>query len=237
VAAQFHVPQADAFAADAEADLQLRQGNVAAAERWAAAAGLSLTDSPTHLREPAYLTYARLLLAQNRPVEAQTLLANCERFAREGGRHRSLITVRILQALVQDKLGQRQQAVLHLEDALRLAAPGEYRRAFLDVGAAVLDLLPRARQAAPAFVDSLLAGSEPSPPSPSPHPQPLLEPLSERELEVLGLVVNGLSNREIAEALFISVGTVKTHTHHIYGKLGVSSRPRAIARARELDLV
>jgi LuxR family maltose regulon positive regulatory protein len=64
----------------------------------------------------------------------------------------------------------------------------------------------------------------------------LIEPLSERELEVLGLVVAGLTNREIAEKLFISVGTVKTHTHHIYGKLGVNSRPRAIARVRELNL-
>jgi LuxR family maltose regulon positive regulatory protein len=67
--------------------------------------------------------------------------------------------------------------------------------------------------------------------------QPLIEPLSERELEVLRLVADGLSNREIADRLFVSVGTVKTHVHNILGKLGVEGRPRAIARARELDLI
>jgi LuxR family maltose regulon positive regulatory protein len=239
--AQLHVPQADALVAGAQAEIQLRQGNLVAVEAWAAAAGLSPTDSPDHLREPAYMTYARLLLEQNRAAEAHTLLANCERFARNGGRHRSLIEVRILQALLQQRLGRQPHALDCLAEAVRLAAPGTYCRLFLDQGQPVLDLLPGVRPVEPAFVDSLLTASEPPPSSPRPHTRAdanraLIEPLSERELEVLGLVVDGLTNREISEKLFISVGTVKTHTHHIYGKLGVSSRPRAIARARELDL-
>jgi LuxR family maltose regulon positive regulatory protein len=73
-------------------------------------------------------------------------------------------------------------------------------------------------------------------PSVSP-PSALVEPLSERELEVLALVAQGLSNREIAERLFITVGTVKTHAHNIYGKLGVNRRTEAVARAQELGLV
>jgi LuxR family maltose regulon positive regulatory protein len=111
----------------------------------------------------------------------------------------------------------------------------------------VLALLPGVRYLAPALVDDLLGGlpaeagrGRPAPDSDrgraSLH-QPLVEPLSDRELEVLGLVAQGLSNGEIAAKLFISVGTVKTHVHNIFGKLGVESRPRAIARGRELALL
>jgi LuxR family maltose regulon positive regulatory protein len=67
--------------------------------------------------------------------------------------------------------------------------------------------------------------------------EPLLEPLSDRELEVLALIAAGLSNREISQELYIAVGTVKRHTNHIYGKLGVHSRTQAVARSRELGLL
>jgi LuxR family maltose regulon positive regulatory protein len=236
---QFNLPQADASVAGAEADIQLKQGNIAAAERWAETAGLSSSDSPNHTRESEYFTYARLLLAQNRLVETQTLLDNFKRFAQEGERFRSLITVHILQALAQQALGHKEQALTRLEEALRLAAPEGYLRVFLDEDQRVLELLPKVRHTAPAFVDQLLtaAGVVAERPVPTPSAQPLVEPLSERELEVLQLVADGLSNREIADKLFISVGTVKTHTHNIYGKLGVSGRTQAVARARELKLL
>ncbi len=238
IVSRFSLPQADAFVTGAEADIQLKQGNVAAAERWAEAVGFAPTDQPDHLRESAYLTFARLLLAQDRPAEAGTLLANCERFARDGGRHRSLITVRILQAVREATMGREEEALGCLEEAVRLAAPEEYRRAFLEDGAPIAGLLPRVRQAAPDLVDELLAyaGIDGRPPD-RVRAQPLHEPLSARELQVLELVVAGLSNREIAERLVISVGTVKTHVHHIYGKLAVSDRPKAIARTRELGLI
>ena len=90
------------------------------------------------------------------------------------------------------------------------------------------------RHLAPAFVDDLLGGL-PAEPGRGRPAIPATAPgraLSERELEVLGLVAEGLSNGEIADKLFISVGTVKTHVHNIFGKLGVEGRPRAIARAR-----
>jgi LuxR family maltose regulon positive regulatory protein len=222
----------------AEADIQLRQGNVAAAERWAETAGLTPTDSPDHMRESAYLTFARLLLVLDRPAEAGTLLANCERFARDGGRQRSLITVRLLQAVLEAAMSRKEEALACLEEAVRLAAPEGYLRPFLDEGQSIAELLPGVRHAAPDLVDELLGSIGVDGRSPVPvGAQPLQEPLSARELEVLGLVVAGLSNREIAERLFISVGTVKTHVHNIYGKLGVSNRPKAIARTRELGLI
>jgi len=238
-ASQLNLAEVNAFVAAYEADFQLALGNVQTAARWAETAGVSPTDSPVFVREAEYFTYARLLLAQNRPAEARTLLANLERYARNGGLDKSLVTVCILQALAQQALGQKEQAIACLEEAVRLAAPEGYRRAFLDEEQTVLALLPRVRHLAPDFVDNLLGGAPPEPvrERPASMPSPLVEPLSERELEVLGLVVRGLSNREIADKLFLSVGTVKTHVHNIFGKLGVEGRPRAIARARELDLI
>jgi LuxR family maltose regulon positive regulatory protein len=235
---QSNSPMIVAAAAGAEADILLKQGNLLAAERWAETAGLSPTGPVSPLREADTFTLARLLIAQNRLMEAGTLLDNFEQFARQGGRHRSLLTVTILQALVQQGLGHKEQARARLESALSLAAPEDYRRAFLDEGRPVLDLLPAVRHVAPDFVDQVLLDDQTAPgrePPPPPTP-PLLDPLSKREQEVLQLLAAGLSNREIAEELVISVGTVKTHVHHIYGKLDVRDRPQAIVRAQELNL-
>jgi LuxR family maltose regulon positive regulatory protein len=236
-AAALNVPLLDALAAAYEADFRLALGDVAAAARWADGAGLSPTDTPAFVRGVEYFTYARVLLAQHRPADAETLLTSLENHARNNGLAGSLITIGVLQARAQQALGQRAQALACLAEAVRLAAPEGYRRAFLDGGPAVLALLPNVRHVAPAFVDDLLGGvSEPGRGRTGPS-QPLVEPLSERELEVLRLVADGLSNSEIAGKLFVSVGTVKTHVHNILGKLGVEGRPRAIARARELELI
>jgi LuxR family maltose regulon positive regulatory protein len=158
---------------------------------------------------------------------------------------RLLISICALQALAAERLGERRTALDTLGQALEIAAPEAFVRAFLDEGPEVFALLPGARQAAPAFVDRLLAdrlladgGLAGPPPAPAfPSGQPLVEPLSQRELEVLGLIAAGLTNREIAERLFIAMGTVKRHINNIYGKLQVRHRTEAVARARELGLV
>jgi LuxR family maltose regulon positive regulatory protein len=152
---------------------------------------------------------------------------------------RSLITVYILQARLQQALGNGKKALSRLGIALSLAAPEDYRRAFLDEGQPVINLLPKARHLAPVFVDQLLtdAEAETGIRVPSRLVQPLVEPLSDRELEVLRLVADGLTNREIADRLIIGVGTVKTHLHNIYGKLEVRGRTQAVSHARELDLI
>jgi LuxR family maltose regulon positive regulatory protein len=218
-----------------EAQANLQQGDLTVAMRWAEAAKLTSADTPHPLYEFVYFVYVRLLLAQNRPEDARTLLATMERSAQEGGRRRKLITIYLQQALVQQALGHKEQALAGIEDALRLAMPEGYRRAFLDEGQAIVDLLPQARHIAPDFVDQVLnaAGVEPV----IRRAQPLVEPLSERELEVLQLIAEGLTNREIARRLFITPGTVKVHTSNIYGKLGVHSRTQAVAQARALGIL
>ena len=112
-------------------------------------------------------------------------------------------------------------------------------RIFVDEGEAMACLLRRAltRGIAASYVSRLLTAYGESAPATSPVAQALVEPLTERELEVLRLIAAGLSNQEIAHELVIALSTVKSHVNHVYGKLGVKSRTQAVARARELDLV
>jgi LuxR family maltose regulon positive regulatory protein len=238
-ASQYNLGYVEGMAAGAKADILLKQGNIAAAERWAETAGISSSSMPNPIQEGNYLVYARLLIAQNRLEEADELLVNFEHYANAGGRQRSLITVNILQALVCQAKGRTKEALGCLENALNMAAPEGYRRAFLDEGQPLIDLLPKVRHHAPGFVDQLLEDTEDEPglTKPTSMAQPLVEPLSARELEVLKLVADGLTNQEIAERLVLSVGTVKAHLHNIYGKLEVRGRTQAISRSRELDLI
>jgi LuxR family maltose regulon positive regulatory protein len=192
--------------------------------------------------------YVRLLLAQGRLEEAQALLARLERLATHRGRQRSLITIHVQQALAEQMLGNKAQALTALEKALSLAAPEDYRRAFLDEGPLVAVLLPRMEHVAPAFVNHLQrtfatetkderrrtkrVDSSFGPGSP-----PLVEPPSERELQVLRLMAAGLSGPEIAEELVIAVSTVRSHIKSIYSKLDVHSRHEAVERAKALHLL
>lgn len=227
-----------------EADLEIKRGNPAAAERWATSADWSRPLPSSLQHEPAYYTYARLLVIQGQPEEAMPWLANLERWAQEEGFQRSLITIYILQAMAHEALERRSQALKTLVQALTLATPENYRRAFLDEGEPIITLLTQIIRsdsksdllchAAKDFVIQLLddAGAKSAP-----DVQPLADPLTRRELEVLQLVASGLSNREIAERLVITLGTVKSHVHQIYVKLNVGSRTQAVARAREFDLL
>lgn len=220
-----------------EVDIRLKQGEMAFAQRWAEAANLSPDDEPQYLRIEQHLVYARLLLAEDRLADAQRWLASLERFTQERGLLRWLISTHILQALLADRMGDRAAACAYLSQALAIAAPEGYLRAFLDEDRQVIVLLTDVCQAAPDFVTRLVdfdrqAGAGLGRPA-----QPLDEPLSERELEVLALIASGLSNSDIAQKLFITVGTVKRHINNIYGKLEVASRTQAMVKARDLRLI
>jgi LuxR family maltose regulon positive regulatory protein len=226
-----------------EAGLWLRQGDTQAVRRWAESINLPITEPLDQTRKYEYTTYVRMLLALDRANEAQALLARLERAAREDGRHRHQLTIHIQQALAEHKLGSKAKALECLEQALQLAAPEDYARAFLDEDPVVAELLVRARHVASKFVGRLLAafnvsecGSVGETPS-YPRTPTLIEPLSDRELEVLRLMAADLSAPEIAEELVIAVSTVRSHIKHIYGKLDAHSRYEAVERAGELDLV
>lgn len=225
-----------AWFAALETQVALDGGDLASALQWAEMWAFTPDDSPQHWFDYPYFTYIRLLLARGRSNEAQTLLDNMEALASLGERRRKLITIHLLQALVLLSQGNRQVAIKKVARAVELAAPDDYRRAFLDEGQQIAQLLPKARGIAPSFVDELLYAFRSQDASAS-HVNRLIDPLTEREQEVLRLVAKGLSNREIAEALFVTLGTVKKHLNNIFSKLNVKSRTQAITRGRELGLL
>lgn len=225
-------PEIDAL----EAELWLRQGDVASAARWARAAGFTPEGAPNAMREYEYLTYARLLLAEERLPAAEQLLAQLAAAMQAGPRAARLITVRLLQARLALQRHDEAAARTQLAAAVRLAAPGGYLRRFLDEGAPIAELLAHYDDPAhAAFVARLRAAVAPA--EPTAASDALVEPLSEQELNVLHLLAEGCSNQQIAERLVITVGTAKWHVHNLYGKLGISGRLQAVARARELGLV
>jgi LuxR family maltose regulon positive regulatory protein len=219
-----------------EAQASLERGDLDAASHWVEKMGFTPDDKPHHWVELPYFTYSRILLKQSRHLDAQQLLNTMESSAQEGRRLRKLITIYLLMALADLGQDHRESAIQHLEGALSIAAPQGYQRAFFDEDHLILDLLPQVRHAAPEFVDELLATST-HVPELSPSPDSPYEPLSERELEVLNLVSKGYSNRQIAEALYITLGTVKKHLNNIFGKLQVKNRTQSVTRARELNLL
>jgi LuxR family maltose regulon positive regulatory protein len=213
------------------ANLQLLTGQDGAATQWALEYQALRAEQP---HEFADLTLVRFLLKTGERENIPSILDPLIKREQEQGRSRTGMEAMILMALFHRAEKDIPSAVDYLSQALELAAPEGFIRIFLDEGEALLDLLPKARQAAPELVEAILDSLQ-SESGKSPLDQ-LPDPLSEQELRVLGLIVAGKTNREIADELFISVGTAKWHVHNILQKLGVSNRSQAAARARELGL-
>jgi LuxR family maltose regulon positive regulatory protein len=229
----------------AQAGIYLQLGRLEAVTRWVEETGCSIEEEPQYIRLDTHLVYARWLLARGAHAEAGRWLARLRSFLEPNGICRPLITVCVLAALLADRTGDPAAVRAQLEHALRLSAPEEYIRVFLDEEARVLDLLPKVRSAAPAFIDRVLgfrdAGRILRPAAAgaaqTPRDGSLPEPLSEREIEILRLLAKGLSNAQIAERLVIALATVKRHIQNIYGKLGVNSRTQAVAEGRDRGLI
>jgi LuxR family transcriptional regulator, maltose regulon positive regulatory protein len=215
------------------ARLALAQGEVADAARWVQERGLGIEDEPSYPREREYLALARVLLAQDRPDQALGLLERLHALAAAQQRTGSLIEIRALQALALTDNGDERGALDALAEALVLAAP-DHRQRVAAAGHVPPDYLTRLLAAFPPA-----AARIPQPPgrAGAGPPPGLVEPLSERELEVLQLLAVGRSNQQIAQELVVALDTAKKHVSHILDKLGVANRTQAVARARELELL
>jgi LuxR family maltose regulon positive regulatory protein len=221
----------------------LSQGRLAEALRWASDAGVSTDDDLVYLREFEHITLARVLLARSTQdptslMAAAALLRRLLHAADAGSRMGSVIEVLVLQALEHQIRGDVPGALEPLERALTIAEPDGYSRTFLQEGPAMGTLLDAAarRRIVPGQVGHLrgalgTGGREGS------AKQALIEPLSERELDVLRLLRSDLDGPGIANELVVSLNTVRTHTKNIYAKLGVNSRRAAVRRGVELNLL
>jgi LuxR family transcriptional regulator, maltose regulon positive regulatory protein len=227
------------------ARLRLRRGELTHAEEWAWERQLSAGDDPSYLREYEHLTLARLLIARHRVEPDTSELGNALSFlerlraaAERGGRGASVIEVLLLQALAHGAGRDAPAAHTALNNAMTLAQAEGYVRLFVDEGAPMAALLKAlSRQpGAPVYARRLLAVTARTGTSPSTPPD-LVEPLSERELDVLRLLGGDLGGPDIARHLSVSLNTLRTHTKNIYAKLGVTSRRAAVRRGRDLNLI
>ncbi len=232
---------ADARAFDAH--LALLQGEQAAARQWAAQCDRSFRSSPMPMFYASPFTLVEVLLTEETPAsleEAMHLLARLREHVQSTHNTRFLIEALALQALLHDARHEQSAALDVLEQAIALAEPGGLIRVFVDRGPRMAALLQQlaAQRARSEFSARLLAAFPvTSSPASAPHQPSLIEPLSERELEVLALLAQRLTNKEIARSLSISPMTVKRHSSNIYQKLAVGGRREAVAKGVALGLV
>jgi LuxR family maltose regulon positive regulatory protein len=234
----------------AQGKLWLLQGNWPEIDRWAASLEKRFR-SPDPLRyedELIHITQVRIFVAQNKPDKAIRILSGLEESARSCRRQGRLIEILLLKALALQTLGDTQQAIIALTESMTLAEPEGYVRVFLDEGQPMQLLLAQwlahagssplrdyaIRLLSQFDAESLAITAAQEKASPTGD---LVEPLSQRELEVLNLIAVGRTNQEIARQLIVSPGTVKAHTANIYRKLDVANRTEAVARARQLGIL
>ena len=238
----------DAF----KARIFLKQGRLSNAQEWVRQHGLSVSDDPGYLREFELGTLARVLLSEYQTHrkeriinDALNLLKRLLKAAEDQKRMGSILEILMVTALAYHALGSTSQAFVTLERALTLARPEGYVRIFVNEGDLMRALLTDFRASNEKqrhgngsdlkdYVDKLLSAfTQPK----DVQRSKLIEPLSKRELEILQLIAQGLSNQEIGKRLFLALNTVKGHNRIIFDKLQVQNRTEAVARARELDLL
>ncbi len=219
-----------------KAQIWLESGKLNSAIQLIEERGLSPQDKIASRVEPEYIILARILIAQNKPEQADRLLQRLLINAQAGNRLITEIQIHLVRIPALLALGKHDDAMDELKKAITLAEPGSFINVFVSEGRPVETLLekilsekksPYVKKISMAFKsrrdlkkDAVLA-----------------DPLSERELDVLQLLSAGLTNKEIADRLYISLNTVRTHTKNINSKLNVHSRAKAVARAKKLGLI
>jgi LuxR family maltose regulon positive regulatory protein len=238
------------------ARLALLRGDIDSATRWQGA----FRETPGipimlfYLEIPV-ITECRVLIAVGSDANLKGAMERLKNIYTEAKTWRNtcwMVEILVLQALASYRLGQLEAALETLERAVAMAMPGGSIRPFVEPGRPMADLLKKLAEKNVAVDDvtTLLAAfrdveAEPIPDAlvsepvivPSPSPQPLVDPLTSRELDVLELLAQRLQNKEIADKLFISPETVKTHLNNIYQKLGVTNRRNAVEKAKSLGIL
>ncbi|MFN2237353.1 MAG: LuxR C-terminal-related transcriptional regulator [Anaerolineales bacterium] len=232
--------------------LWINQGNEQAVKRWFTSqeAHLSSADIATFENELNFISQARAMLVMDQPDEAIDLLLNLEQDARLSGRNGRLIEILMLKALGLQNVSKQEQAWSNLADSLALAEGQGYARIFLDEGQPMQQMIAKwlsvsnanplrkyASQILTQFESEANQAVTKNGKTSSTDEQPLIEPLSRRELEVLELIALGKTNQEVAQQLVVSRGTIKAHAASIYRKLKVNNRTEAVARARLLGIL
>jgi LuxR family maltose regulon positive regulatory protein len=223
----------------------IAQGRLGEALGWAREQGLSVDDDLSYLREFEHITVARLLLARYQDERAQRLMHEAagllERLlpaAETGGRTGRVIEILVLRALAHQALGDTPAALAALERAMMLAEPEDYVRVFADEGPPMTSVLrAAAKQGTRRDYARRLLAAVGTTETGSRTTLALIDPLSERELDVLRLLGTELDGPAIARELMVSLNTMRTHTKNIYAKLAVTNRRAAVRRAAELNLL
>jgi LuxR family maltose regulon positive regulatory protein len=246
-----HLHNHSCFTTVDQVRLWLACGDLDRAVRWVEQLDIREPLLTSFARERQEVARARVLLATDQPTAALQCLEPVLQRATTGQRWGHVLEIRLLQALAHQRLGEGTQALTALAEAVRLGEPEGYIRSFVEEGEAMEELFCKLREekrkaGSTSYLDRVLAAfpkqsqmltSQPKRMIKQTPAQPLLEPLSEREQQVLQLMAEGAVNLEIAQELVITVDTVKRHVSHILNKLGVQNRVQAVRRARELGLL
>ena len=248
IAARFDASELDDYMVGVfRARLDIEQGRIETAVRWFEESGLHndvWTNTPYHMWEASCLTLIRLAIARQDYQDALDRIDELIPRAEEMKRLGNIIDALVLKAAVHFSSNRLQEAQTALQKALILAEPEKYCRIFIDKGEPIRQLLLTLQQTSqpanlPTYISQLLTAfqsSERKYPV-STLQASLVDPLSERELEVLQYIAAGCTNRQIADQLFVAQSTVKTHINNIYSKLGVSDRAEAISQAHALGII
>ena len=250
---QNHHPIYTSHSAAWEARLRLQQGHIEQAILWAESCGLKIKDTEwPYPRAVEYLTLARVLIAQGKFEGVEGILDQLFQAAEENKRTGDLIEILIQQASYWYALNKKDHALQLIERALTLAKSEGFVRSFVDEGEPIRSLLLECQSSINTrigvaidneslrlltYTDKLLAAFSQLAPMEKIKVEPNIEPLSEREFDILRLIATGRSNNEIAEILVIALSTVKSHINNLYGKLGTNRRTEAISIARDLGLL
>jgi LuxR family transcriptional regulator, maltose regulon positive regulatory protein len=234
--------------------LHIRAGNLTTARRWVGVTGVAPDDELSYLREFEHVTLARLMLAEHTATgdqahleQATALLQRLHDAAAVGARTATFLETSLLLALAGDQAGRSGDGLDWLQHAVAVAQPQAWLRPFLDEGPRISELLTLLPDDALRFSRVVQAAAGPAAPHPlvsvatepcltAQVPTALVVPLSGRELDVLRLLGSDLDGPAIARHLNVSLPTVRTHTQHIYAKLGVNNRRAAVRRGHQLKL-